>query len=142
MIFLGLELAYTEAPKSLQGVTMGACLLTQGLGMFFGVALVVIVNAITGATDESKKWYPNKNYINSKDHYLSYYFFLLAGFMFLNFMLYIFVAVSFKKKKESARKANLFAENIANKKQSGVPREEVQDDEWSPYRHSTRRDSG
>ena len=142
MIFSGLELAYTEAPKSLQGVIMGVYLFTQGLGGFVGAALVVIVNAITGATDESNKWYPDKNYINSKVPHLAYYFFLLAGLMFLNFMLYIFVAVSFKKKIESARKANLFADYIANKEQSGVRREEVQDDEWSPYRHTTRRDSG
>ena len=120
---------------------MGVYGFTQGLGFFLGAAIVVIVNAITGATDQSNKWYPDKNYINSKDHYLAYYFFLLAGLMFLNFILYIFVAESFKEKKESARKANLFAENIANKKQSGVPREEVLDDGWSPYRHTTR-DSG
>ena len=142
MIFSGLELAYTEAPKSLQGVIMGVYVFTIGLGILFGAALVVIVNAFTGATDQSNKWYPDKNYVNSKDHCLAYYFFLLAGLMFLNFILYIFVAESFKKKKESARKANLFADSIANKKQSGVPREEVQDDEWSPYRHTTRRDPG
>ena len=128
MIFLGLELAYTEAPKSLQGVIMGVYLFTQGLGGFVGGALVVIVNAITGATDESRKWYPDKNYINSKVPHLAYYFFLLAGLMFLNFIVYIFVAASFKKEKESARKANLLADNIANNEQSGVPREELQDD--------------
>ena len=137
-----MELAYTEAPKSLQGIIMGVYRGSRKVWDFFlGAALVIIVNAITGATDQSNKWYPDKNYINSKDHYLAYYFFLLAGLMFLNFILYIFVAESFKEKKESARKANLFAENIANKKQSGVPREEVLDDGWSPYRHTTR-DSG
>ena len=142
MIFLGLELAYTEAPKSLQGVIMGMYLFTQGLGGLVGGALVVIVNAITGATDESRKWYPDKNYINSKVPHLAYYFFLLAGLMFLNFIVYIFVAASFKKKKESARKANLLADNIANKQQSGVPREELQDDGRSPDRHNISRDSG
>ena len=121
---------------------MGVYLFAFGLGGFVGVALVVIVNAITGATDESHKWYPDKNYINSKVPHLAYYFFMLAGLIFLNFIVYIFVAVSFNKKKESARKANLFADSIANKKQSGIRREEVQDDEWSPDRHTTRRDSG
>ena len=141
MILSGLELAYTEAPKSLQGVIMGVYLFTQGLGSLVGGALVGIVNPITGATDESRKWYPDKSYINSKIPHLAYYFFLLAGLMFLNFILYIFVAVSFKKK-ESARKANLLADSIANKQLSGVPREELQDDGRSPDRHNIRQDSG
>ena len=136
-----MELAYTEAPKSLQGVIMGVYLFTTGLGTFVGAALVDIVNAITGATDESRKWYPDKKYIN-EGYYLAYYFFLLAGLMFVNFILYIFVAVRFNEKKESARKANLFADKIINRKQPGVPREEVQDGEWSPDRHTASRDAG
>ena len=120
---------------------MGVYLFTTGLGSFVGAALVAIVNAITGATDKSHQWYPDKDHINSKDHYLAYYFFLLAGLMFLNFIVYIFVAVRFKKKKESARKANLFADNIANKEQSDVPREEAQDNERSPDGHIISRDS-
>ena len=113
---------------------MGVFLFTQALGSFTGAALVVIVNAITGATDESQKWYPDEKYIN-EGYYLAYFFFLLAGLMFLNFKVYIIVAVRFKKKKESARKANLVADNIANNQQSGVPREEVQDDGRSPGGH-------
>ena len=120
---------------------MGVFLFTQGLGNFAGAALLGIVNAITGATDESHKWYPDKKYIN-EGHYLAYFFFLLAGLMFLNFIVYIFVAVRFKKKKESARKANLFADNIANKKQSGLQREEVQDDGRSPDGRTISQDSG
>ena len=118
---------------------MGVYLLTTSLGNFVGAGLVAIVNAITGATDESRKWYPDKDHINNKVPHLAYYFFLLAGLMFLNFIVYIFVAVRFKEKKESARKAKLFADYIASKKQSGKRREGVQDDEWSPYRHTTRR---
>ena len=138
MIFSGLEFAYTEAPKLLQGVIMGVYHFTFGLGSFVGVALIVIVNA--GAADGSHKWYPDENYINQGR--LAYFFFLLAGLMFLNFIVYIFVAVRFKEKKESARKAKLFADYIASKKQSGKRSEGVQDDEWGPYRHTTRRDSG
>ena len=121
---------------------MGVYLLTTSLGSFVGAGLVGIVNAITGATDKSHQWYPDKDHINSKDHYLANYFFLLAGLMFLNFIVYIFVAVRFKKKKESARKANLVADNIANKHQPGVPSEEAQDNERSPDGYTTSRDSG
>ena len=137
-----MELAYTEAPKSLQGVIMGVYLFTTGLGTFVGAALVAIVNAITGAADRNHKWYPDKKDINSKHHYLAYYFFLLAGIMVLNFIVYIFVAVSFKEKKDSARRANVVADNIANSEQSGVPREEVEHDGRSPNGYTISRDSG
>ena len=119
---------------------MGVFLFTQALGNFAGAALVGIVNAISGAIDESRKWYPDEKYINQGR--LAYFFFLLAGLMFLNFIVYIFVAVRFKKKKQSAMKANVVADNIANKKQSGVPSEEVQDDGRSPYRHTISQNSG
>ena len=132
-------MAYTEAPKSLQGVVMGVFLLTTGLGTYAGAALVAIVNAITGSSDAGKKWYPDKDNIN--DGHLAYYFFLLAGIMVLNFVLYIFVAVSFKEKKESARRANLQADSVANAKEPGVPREDIQDDGWSSDRHTASRDS-
>ena len=119
---------------------MGVFVFTTGLGNFTGAALVGIVNGITGETDESRKWYPDEKYINQGR--LAYFFFLLAGLIFLNFIVYILVAVRFKEKKESARKANLFADNIANKKQSGILSEEVQDDGRSPYRHTISQNSG
>ena len=79
---------------------MGVYLLTNGLGAFFGAALVVIVNGITGAVNgPDGKWYPDTDQIN-EGYYLAYYFFLLAFLMLLNFILYIFVALSFKVKKK------------------------------------------
>ena len=57
---------------------MGVFLFTQALGNFAGAALLVIVNAITGATDESQKWYPDKKYIN-EGYYLAYFFFFWLG---------------------------------------------------------------
>ena len=119
---------------------MGVFLFTQGLGSYAGAALVGIVNAITGSSDASQKWYPDKDYINH-GHYFAYYFFLLAGIVILNFVLYIFVAVSFKEKKESARRANLQADSVANAKQPGLPREDIQDDGWSSEFHTASRDS-
>ena len=102
----GMELTYTEAPQSLQGVMIGVFLLTLGLGNFAGAALLGIVNGITEAVSGVEgKWYPDQNYVNKSPH-LAYYFFLLAGLMFLNFILYVFVALSFKKKKESVSRSN------------------------------------
>ena len=119
---------------------MGVFLFTAGLGTYAGAALVAIVNAITGSSDAGQKWYPDKKNIND-GHYLAYYFFLLAGIMILNFVLYIFVAVSFEEKKESARRAILQADSIASAKRPGVPREDIQDDGWSSDLHTPSRDS-
>ena len=85
---------------------MGVFLLTVGLGNLAGAALLPIVNAIAGAVNGvDGKWYLETKDIN-KHHYLAYYFFLLAGLMFLNFIVYVFVALSFKKKKESTSRFN------------------------------------
>ena len=87
---------------------MGVFLLASGLGNYFGAALVAIVNKITEAVNGVEgKWYPDKNYVNKSPH-LAYYFFLLAGLMFLNFIVYVFVALNFKKKKESVSRSNEF----------------------------------
>jgi peptide/histidine transporter 3/4 len=124
----GLELAYTEAPKSLQGVIMGVFLLTTGLGTYVGAALVAIVNAITEAVNGVEgKWYPDKKYVNKSPH-LAYYFFLLAGLMFLNFIIYIFVALSFKEKKQSANKASKSNGVMNGEEPPGLPRENVSED--------------
>ena len=63
---------------------------------------MAIVNAITEAVNgPDGKWYPDADQIN-EGYYLAYYFFLLAFLMFVNFILYIFVARSFRVKKEMA----------------------------------------
>ena len=83
---------------------MGVFLLTTGLGSYLGAGVVAVVNAISGYYSTEDKWYPNTKYINKGK--LAYYFFLLAGLMFLNFILYIFVALSFSASKAAATKAH------------------------------------
>ena len=104
-----MELVYTETPQCFQGVMTGLyALSTIGLGTLAGAALVAIVNAITEAVNGvDGKWYPDKKYVN-KSPLLAYYFFLLAVLMFLNFIVYVFVALSFKKRRNrSAGAMNL-----------------------------------
>ena len=108
----GLEFAYTEAPTALQGLIMGIFLLTTGLGTYFGAAVIAIVNAISGASGDSYKWYPNKYQIN--DGKLANYFFFLAGLMLLNFILYIFVARNFKKSKTETSCENVSEIGVVN----------------------------
>ena len=137
-VVTGLELVYTEAPKYLQGVIMGVFLLTIGLGACAGAVVVVTVNAITEAVNgEDGKWYPDKNYVN-KSPYLAYYFFLFTGLMFLNFIVYIFVALSFKEKKESASRTNVSNGVMNNGEPSELSRENEQDDgDWTSGRSAT-----
>ena len=100
---------------------MALYFLMRGIGTYLGAALVAIVNAISGTSGEKYKWYPDEAYINDGCQ-LAYYFFLLAGLMFLNFIVYVFVAVSFEKKKESALRANnevLSDEEEYSERQSG-----------------------
>ena len=96
---------------------MGIYLLTTGLGTYLGAALVAIVNAITGSYGKSEEWYPNKDHINEGK--LANYFFLLAGLMFLNFILYIFVACDFKVKKETSEKNIPKDQDVSSSSQTG-----------------------
>ena len=79
---------------------MGVFLLTTSLGYYLGAGVMAVVNAISGAHSSADKWYPDKDNINEGK--LAYYFFLLAGLMFLNFVLYIFVALHFKASKAAS----------------------------------------
>ena len=90
----GFELVNIETARPHQAYIMGIFHLVYGLGEYLGIAVLEIVNAISGAGDESNKWYPDEDNINNGK--LANYFFLLAGLMFLNFVLYIFVARFFK----------------------------------------------
>ena len=105
-----------EAPKSLQGVVMGINCLTTSLGSYLGVAVLGIVNAISGSSGNSNKWYPDKDHINNGK--LANYFFLMAGLGFVNFILYIFVARNFKPSKTETPNRNILESAI---KQNGLP---------------------
>ena len=69
---------------------MGAFLLTEGLGSYVASALVLIVRA---ASDSD--WYPSKD---PNQGHLEYFFFLLAGLMLVNFVVFIYIASSYKYK--------------------------------------------
>ena len=69
---------------------MGAFLVTSGLGNYVASLLVVIVRLATG-----KDWYPEKD---PNHGHLEYFFFLLAGLMLFNFVVFLFIASSYKYK--------------------------------------------
>ncbi|XP_076446914.1 solute carrier family 15 member 4-like [Babylonia areolata] len=80
----GLEFAYTQAPKSMQGVIMGLFLVTSGLGGFLASG---ILNAVKAAT-KSYPWFDDE--INNA--HVEYYFFLLGGLMLLDFFIFLLIA--------------------------------------------------
>ncbi|KAL8604549.1 hypothetical protein ACOMHN_015833 [Nucella lapillus] len=80
----GLEFAYIQAPKSMQGLLTGLFFVTSGLGGFLATG---ILNAVQAAT-KSYPWFDDD--IN-KAH-VEYYFFLLAGLMMLDFLVFLVIA--------------------------------------------------
>ena len=74
---------------------MALYLATSGIGTYLANLLVVIVTS--GGNDD---WYPEKD--PNKGH-LEYFFFLLGGLMMLNFLVFMYVASSYKYKESSQR---------------------------------------
>lgn len=83
----GLAFAYSQSPLYLRGVIMGLNLATIGIGFYVAGALAAIVRK---ATDGS--WYPQD--LNAGK--LEYYFFFLAVVMFLNFLVFVYLARRYK----------------------------------------------
>lgn len=109
----GLEFAYSQAPNSLKSVLMGINLMMTGLGSYVGSLLITIIKKAT-ANGKSvcfvkiKKtfrlilknfffnfvldpWLPD----DINDGKLEYFFFLLAGLMALNFIIFVPVSKSY-----------------------------------------------
>ena len=83
----GLAFAYSQSPLYLRGVIMGLNLATIGIGFYVAGALAAIVRK---ATDGS--WYPQD--LNAGK--LENYFFFLAGVIFLNFLVFVYLARKYK----------------------------------------------
>ena len=74
---------------------MGVFLVTSGLGNYVANLLVVIVKEASNGD-----WYP----VDDPNHgHFEYFFFLLAGLMMLNFLVFLYVASSYKYKTSSLR---------------------------------------
>ena len=96
MFFLiGLELAYSQSPQHMKGLVMGAFLVTSGLGNYVATLLVVIVRSAS-----NNKWYPSEDPNKGE---LENFFFLLAGLMMLNFVVFLLIASSYKYKTATRR---------------------------------------
>ena len=83
----GLAFAYSQSPLYLRGVIMGLNLATIGIGFYVAGALAAIVRK---ASDGS--WYPQD--LNAGK--LENYFFFLAVVIFLNFLVFVYLARRYK----------------------------------------------
>ena len=93
----GLELAYSESPRSLQGIIMGLFWFCQGLGSMFGTLVLSSFHGIWFF-----KW--DHGDINCHDQlcpdgsgkkcscHLDYYFFVLAALQLVGLIIFIFVS--------------------------------------------------
>ena len=69
---------------------MGLFHLTVALGNYVASVLVVIVRAASNGV-----WYPSED---PNKGYMEYFFFLLSGLMLINFVVFLYVASSYKYK--------------------------------------------
>ena len=88
-------MAYSQSPQHMKGLVMGAFLVTSGLGNYVATLLVVIVRSAG-----KKEWYPSDDPNRGE---LENFFFLLAGLMMLNFVVFLFIASSYKYKTVTRR---------------------------------------
>jgi hypothetical protein len=80
----GLEFAYSQSPKYLQGIVMALFLSTAGLGAFLGAVIVKITST-----------YSNWLCSDLNRCHLENYFYLLAGLSFVNLVIFILVSTSY-----------------------------------------------
>ncbi|XP_022792601.1 solute carrier family 15 member 4-like isoform X1 [Stylophora pistillata] len=85
----GLEFAYSQAPEYLKGVIMALFLAASGIGSYVANLLVAVVN---------NNWYPAKD---PNQGHMEYFFFMIAGLMTLNFLLFLYIASSYKYRESS-----------------------------------------
>ena len=95
--FIGqLEFFYDQSPDAMRSLCSALSLLTTALGNYLSSLILTIVTYITTRGGKTG-WIPD----NLNEGHLDYFFWLLAGLSFLNFLVYAFCAIKYKSKKAS-----------------------------------------
>ena len=89
--FTGMEFAYSQSPKVLQGLTMGVFLATQSIGNFVASALVNIVESASEKYSSYGNWYADD--INKGR--LDFFFYVLAGLMGVNIVIFCIISTRY-----------------------------------------------
>lgn len=90
----GLEFAYSEAPRSMQGAVMGIFFCLSGIGSLLGSGLVALLSFPGG-------WmYCPKDFGNINNCRMDLYFFLLAGIQAVTAVLFLWIAGRYERTRQ------------------------------------------
>ncbi|KAH0512722.1 Solute carrier family 15 member 3 [Microtus ochrogaster] len=91
----GLEFAYSEAPRSMQGAIMGIFFCLSGVGSLLGSGLVALLSLPGG-------WmHCPKDYGNINNCHMDFYFFLLAGIQAVTAVLFLWIAGHYERTRQN-----------------------------------------
>ncbi|XP_077995532.1 solute carrier family 15 member 4-like [Glandiceps talaboti] len=87
----GLEFAYSQAPKSMQGLIMGLFCLASGVGSLLGSGLLFLIS------QPFIRWMTKEDRGDINKGHLENYFFLLGGIQFVTLFIFIWITRKYDK---------------------------------------------